>query len=241
MPEAFAEVGKHRAHTLQRGDHCRVIGVGSLGCDGRSFDVIHVCLDLAAGRPVSARTTRDYRAVNSAFALIGVAGTLLGTIGGVLITQLMPNRRETAAWEREVKRERARCEREDRARTFEFRREAYVGYFRAVADESMESWQYIIDVHVDGEERELPHHSAVQDAADLLVVYGSPRVRDLAEAARKKAWEFRREATKPDLDLGPEINQLQDRVDVALSKLLDAIRDELGVPTGTVSTSVTGA
>jgi hypothetical protein len=64
-------------------------------------------------------------------AVIGVVGTVVGTISGVLITQLLSDRREKAAWDRETEREQARWAREDEARTFEYRRAAYVDFYQA--------------------------------------------------------------------------------------------------------------
>jgi hypothetical protein len=64
--------------------------------------------------------------------LIGVIGTLVGTLGGVLITQRRSDDREQAAWDREIQRERERWSREDEARTFGQRRDAYIGFYEAL-------------------------------------------------------------------------------------------------------------
>lgn len=58
---------------------------------------------------------------------VGILG-LLGGLGGVLITQRRSDKRETVAWERE----RERWSREDAARTFDRRRDAYADFLREV-------------------------------------------------------------------------------------------------------------
>ncbi|MFV8245675.1 hypothetical protein [Mycolicibacterium peregrinum] len=118
-------------------------------------------------------------------ALIGVAGTVGGTLSGVLVTQLMSNRREAAAWQREMGREKARWAREDRARTFEHRREAYVAFYRAVSDHAQENWRYFTDVVVrGGSTKAEPQYVRAAEAYDLVAIYGSPQVRELANVAR---------------------------------------------------------
>jgi len=64
-------------------------------------------------------------------ALVGLLGTVVGTIIGALITQHHADKREADTWEREQQRERARWAREDAARTFEQRRTAYVDFYQA--------------------------------------------------------------------------------------------------------------
>jgi hypothetical protein len=56
---------------------------------------------------------------------LGIGGTLLGS----WLTQRGATKREMANWERELQREKARWSREDEARAFDHRREAYVDFF----------------------------------------------------------------------------------------------------------------
>ena len=63
---------------------------------------------------------------------IAVLGTLSGAIAGAVITQRQANRREDKTWARERERERESRAREDEARTFEHRREAYADFYEAV-------------------------------------------------------------------------------------------------------------
>lgn len=165
--------------------------------------------------------------ITLAVAALGIAGTL----GGAWLTQRRADKRETANWNRELEREQARWAREDTARTFEHRRQAYVDFYQAAVDNKMQSWDYIVDVHIEGEpDRPIAGGGTLQEALDLIQIYGSPRVRDLAEKVKQECWRFRREAVREDLDLGPEINKLQDEWEAATTDLLDAIREELGVP-----------
>src|SRR4051794_25875021 len=63
---------------------------------------------------------------------LGLLGTIVGTIGGVLVAQRRADQRESVNWSRERERERAIWSREDAARTFEHRREAYTDFYEAV-------------------------------------------------------------------------------------------------------------
>src|SRR5262249_19217586 len=63
---------------------------------------------------------------------MGLVGTASGGIAGIVLTQRKADRREQQTWDRERERERERWEREDGARTFEHRREAYVDFYTSV-------------------------------------------------------------------------------------------------------------
>ena len=63
---------------------------------------------------------------------LGVLGTLAGGVIGGVITQRRADRREDKAWARDRAREHERWTREDGARTFEHRREAYIDFYVAV-------------------------------------------------------------------------------------------------------------
>jgi hypothetical protein len=61
-----------------------------------------------------------------------VAGTIVGTLAGVVITQRHADQREDIAW----RREQARWQREDAARTFDYRREAYADFYESLREMS---------------------------------------------------------------------------------------------------------
>jgi hypothetical protein len=111
-------------------------------------------------------------------AAIGLLGTV-GTIAGVLFTQRRAARREGLAWQRERQRERERWAREDALRTFEQRRDAYVGFYetlratvRAVYDHGMG----LCDPSAEEDDGELPFewHEGVAGKLDYLRIYASP-------------------------------------------------------------------
>jgi hypothetical protein len=66
-------------------------------------------------------------------AVLGLIGTAGGAIAGVIITQRRSDARENASWQRERERERERWAREEAARTFDLRREAYTEFYTAVS------------------------------------------------------------------------------------------------------------
>jgi hypothetical protein len=67
-----------------------------------------------------------------AVAGIGLLGTIVGTITGVLIAQRRSDRREREAWQRERDRERQLWAREDALRNFEQRRDTYVSFYETL-------------------------------------------------------------------------------------------------------------
>jgi hypothetical protein len=64
---------------------------------------------------------------------LGLIGTAFGALGGAWLTQRRADRREELNWNRDLEREQARWAREDTARTFEYRRKAYVNFYQAAA------------------------------------------------------------------------------------------------------------
>lgn len=89
-------------------------------------------LPLVGGVESAASTTPLW--VPLLVALLGVIGTAAGTIVGVVMTQHAARQREADARTHELERERARWAREDEARTFEHRRQAYLDLYVALRD-----------------------------------------------------------------------------------------------------------
>lgn len=186
-----------------------------------------------AGRNVrqAGPTSRGYVSVSTWLTLAVTALGIAGTLGGSWLTQRRADKRETTNWNRELQREQARWSREDAARTYEFRRAAYVAYYEAAGDHAQDTFRYMMEFHIRNlDEVESPKDGTLSKALHLIQIYGSPRVLDLAKQTQKACWTFRNELTLPDFDIGPEINRLQDEFDVVLTRLLGAIRNELGVP-----------
>jgi len=65
-------------------------------------------------------------------AALGFIGTLGGALGGVVITQRSADKREQESRADQFKQERERWAREDEARTFEQRRDAYIAFYEAL-------------------------------------------------------------------------------------------------------------
>lgn len=64
--------------------------------------------------------------------LVVAALGFVSTVVGIVVTQIMANRRERASWQRDTDREQQRWQREDQARTFEHRHTAYVEFYEAL-------------------------------------------------------------------------------------------------------------
>ncbi|KXX60281.1 hypothetical protein AZG88_38225 [Rhodococcus sp. LB1] len=64
--------------------------------------------------------------------LVVAAIGLITTVTGVVVTQILANRRERASWNRDLQREQVRWTREDQRLTFEQRRTAYVEFYESL-------------------------------------------------------------------------------------------------------------
>src|ERR1700720_4141159 len=79
-----------------------------------------------------------------AVAALGLLGTVVGAISGVLVTQRRADKREVDAWERESEQERERWAREDAARTFEERRDTYISFYHANGEPGRRVHAYLV-------------------------------------------------------------------------------------------------
>lgn len=111
--------------------------------------------------------------------LIAVLG-LAGTISGVVITQRRSDRREDARWVREREREREQRIREDAARIFNHRRDAYVDYLaEATAKfDAQSKWE------AERGKATPPEHAleTLWHHLTSVKVYGTPEATRIAEA-----------------------------------------------------------
>ena len=64
--------------------------------------------------------------------LVVAALGFVSTLTGVVVTQILANRRERASWNRDLQREQVRWTREDQRLTFEQRRTAYVEFYESL-------------------------------------------------------------------------------------------------------------
>ncbi|MGR6521803.1 hypothetical protein ACU5JM_09235 [Rhodococcus erythropolis] len=160
---------------------------------------------------------------------LGLVGTVVGAISGVLITQRRSDRREDASWEREWERERERWAREDAARTFEHRRDAYADFYQSLHSMTLRAYCHGMGLSdYDGDELPEGWQSHTFERLQHLKLYAAPKVRLLASEAYSTAWTWGH-ATKNGLDDG-EFYDHHDQADEAEAKLLAAIREDLRVP-----------
>jgi hypothetical protein len=114
-------------------------------------------------------------------AILGLIGTGGGAIAGVIITQRRSDARDRAAWDRE----RERWAREDAARTYELRREAYIEFHAAVNRQRA----VFIDVQRVRHEGFVEPDQSTSDemerdlrrTQEKVRIYGSPAVVEAAE------------------------------------------------------------
>lgn len=161
---------------------------------------------------------------------LGVLGTVVGTILGVLITQRRADRREQEAREHEVERERRQWAREDAARTFDHRREAYVEFYEALRGMALKAYLHGLGSHdpsLDDEMLPADWQAPTLHRLQHLRIYASPEVSVAATAAYDAAWRWGHETRH-----GQDDAAFRDReadYDDAEVALLDGIRRDLGV------------
>jgi hypothetical protein len=165
-------------------------------------------------------------------AILGLIGTAGGAIAGVVITQRRSDARDKATWERERERERERWGREDAARTFEQRRDAYSDFYESLRDMVRNVHDYSRS-RAHKEDRELPSEWASPTFGKLLrlELYASREVWQEATQAYGTCWHWGDMLT----DGGradEELRQLQESYNEHAAVLLAAIRADLGIPAG---------
>lgn len=163
---------------------------------------------------------------------IGVIGTLVAGISGVLITQRRSDRREDKAWAREKE----RWLREDETRTFDHRREAYVKCYEAIQILSKTAHDKGYGL-IELEDGQMPDdwHSSAFKALQRLAVYGTPEVTELANKAYNAAWRWGYYGDYNAADSADSVRYEQDYSDAEV-ELLFAIRDDLSIPGGYLTT-----
>ncbi len=174
-------------------------------------------------------------------AALGFIGTVVGTISGVLITQRRADKREDLTWERGQQREHDRWSREDALRTFDQRRIAYVEFADTV--------RRLVRL---AENAELPllfpldQDEGVELSDDWYLQISEPwqRMRLWCSSSEVASWtdkvaddvmawgdRIRHLQTKSDQDFDALV-QIGAVTRDAESKLLAAMRKDLGVPEG---------
>ena len=87
---------------------------------------------LACGSSQNRRVSTTPLWVPLVIAALGLAASIIGSIGGVIMTQRRADRREELQWQRDREREQDDRAREDALRTFEQRRACYVDFEEAL-------------------------------------------------------------------------------------------------------------
>jgi hypothetical protein len=160
-----------------------------------------------------------------------VAGlAVVGTLAGVLVTQRWSDRREASAWTRERQREQERWAREDEARTFEHRRQAYLDLYVAVKALAKTAYDHGFGLT---DEEDLPEgwQSDAFDKLHRLQFYAD---RELAAAASKAysaawSWGYYGKHGAPD---DPDFHAGQQTYDDAELAMLGLMRNRLAIPEG---------
>ncbi|MGV0809882.1 hypothetical protein [Mycolicibacterium setense] len=166
---------------------------------------------------------------------LGLFGTVIAGLGGVWLTQRGADRREAVAWERQIEREHAQWAREDAARTFEFRRSAYVDFYQAAFAALMLLATYagkITRREVYTDDPEVAARDAdLQNALDVIQIYGTPKVLALAQKVQQGLFSSRVIVSQMHVaNIDDELGKQSEAGGTALLELHTAIREELGVP-----------
>jgi hypothetical protein len=169
---------------------------------------------------------------------IGVAGTLTAGIAGGLIAQRWSDRREASAWARERERERERWAREDDARTFEHRRQAYADFYEAVKALARTAYDHGYGFT---EEPELPEGWQDDAFAKLarLEFYADRPVATAASAAYGAAWSWGQFGKYDDPD-DPDFYERQQKYHDAELEMLLLMRQSLSIPEADLSLPLPG-
>ncbi|WP_409436913.1 hypothetical protein [Mycobacterium sp. SMC-14] len=166
-------------------------------------------------------------------AALGFVGTLGGALGGVVITQRSANKRERESRADEVGRERARWAREDEARTFEQRREAYIAFYEALG-QALGTVNSFFHSDADLSRLPLPRgwELPLYYSLQRVEIYGSESIVALAQRAFEitEVWggTLHRSPTDPDTVIHAE--DLSYEADGSPMAFIAAVRKELRIP-----------
>lgn len=157
-----------------------------------------------------------------------VVATLVAGTVGALITQRWSDRRETAAWERERQREHESWAREDEARTFEHRRQAYVEFSEAARTLARTAYNHCYGFTEEPELEEGWQSDAFAKLAQLQF-YADRAVVAAAFAACGGAWSWGQFGVHDAPD-EPSFSERQEKFDEAELELLLLMRKSLSIP-----------
>jgi hypothetical protein len=153
--------------------------------------------------------------------LIAVLG-LISTLAGVIFTQLWNSRLETRRWQREHNRQHEVDSREDKNRTYEHKREAYVDFLR-----DMERLRRAY-TDTDEDDPVKPPHATFDTLWDLwtaVMVYGTPEAQNLVQLCGDAIGTFEGAWRRNNIN-----DSVIDAVMNSWHELLWQVRKDLGVP-----------
>lgn len=162
---------------------------------------------------------------------IGVVATLVAGTVGALITQRWSDSRETISWERERQRERERWAREDEARTFEQRRQAYVEFYEALKAMARTAYNHCFGFTDEPELAEGWQSDAFAKLAQLQF-YADRSVSHAASEAYSAVWRWGHYGVHDAPD-DPAFEELEQHFDQAENEMLSLMRRSLSIPEGT--------
>jgi hypothetical protein len=167
-------------------------------------------------------------------AALGIAGTLAAAV----FTQRNASRRDDITWAREREREQERWAREDAARTFTDRRDAYIQFSDALRGMTGLIYNFGTGRIVqpdDANDGELPADFGLATFRKLqhLRLYATPQAGRRADVAFMVAWRWGNRARYAQDD--EQFYEDQNSFDEADELLRDAIRTDLGVPGGSTA------
>ncbi|GLE56388.1 hypothetical protein NJBCHELONAE_16970 [Mycobacteroides chelonae] len=150
---------------------------------------------------------------------------------GVWLTQRRADRREDAAFTRELAREHERWQREDQMRTFDDRRAAYVEFYESLRKMGLRVHDHAYGLSNECDEgAELPFgwQTDAWEKLQHLELYASPQVALLATEAYHAAYRWGYGARHG--QFGSTYHQDEESSDRAKLALLEAVRSDLSVP-----------
>lgn len=168
--------------------------------------------------------------------LVVAAVGIVGTLSGVWLTSHLAHKREAISWTRQQEQEKTRWAREDAARTFEFRRSAYVAFYEAAFDALLLIAVYMgkvarLEVDADADAEVTGRDADLQKALDAIRIYGTPRVLALAEEVQQGLASSRVVVSQMHVtQIDDHLKKESETGGRAFAELHFAIREELGVP-----------
>ena len=155
---------------------------------------------------------------------VAVAG-LIGTVGGVWLNQRRADQREQANWNRERAWERERWDREDAARTFDHRRDAYSVFYASVCEMGLRAYNQGTGLR---DEEELYEWQPTFQKLQHLRLYATASIAKAATATYAAASQWARHTTFGQDD--DQFQELRAKYDAADAELLALIRADLSIP-----------